>query len=130
MSDINQVVLVGRLGSDPDYQYFQNSDAKKASFSIAVNKSRKNPQTQKWEDVPNWFKVEIWGNNAEYVSKYARKGSLVTVQGELKQNRWVDSTTGKEKSTVIINANNISIPKQGSGSTEDGDENDIDDMPF
>lgn len=90
MTDINRVVLIGRLtrdlGNDQrDFAYTPNGQAR-ANISIAVNRSRK--QGDQWVDEANYFDVTIWGKTAENLKPYLTKGKQVAVEGYLQQDRW------------------------------------------
>lgn len=105
MSDINSVILIGRLVRDAELKYI-NSGTAISKISIAVNRSvKKNDQ---WTDEVSFFDVTIWGKTAENLSQYLKKGTQIGVQGELVQNRWTDSD-GKNHSKVEITAGNIRL---------------------
>lgn len=109
MTDINHVVLVGRLtrdlGSNPnDFGYMPNGNAR-ANVSIAVNRSRK--QGDQWVEEANFFDVTIWGKTAENLKPYLTKGKQIAVEGYLKQDRW--EKDGKNFSKVVITADNVQL---------------------
>lgn len=109
MTDINRVVLVGRLvrdlGNDQrDFAYTPNGQAR-ANISIAVNRSRK--QGEQWVDEANFFDVTIWGKTAENLKPYLTKGKQIAVEGYLKQDRW--EKDGQKFSKVQIVASNIQL---------------------
>ncbi|MCQ2597953.1 MAG: single-stranded DNA-binding protein, partial [Treponema sp.] len=88
MTDINHVMLIGRLTRDLDdrsFGYVGNGQCR-ANVSIAVNRSRKNGDT--WVDEVNFFEVTIWGKQAENLKPYLTKGKQIAVEGFLKQDRW------------------------------------------
>lgn len=113
MSDINVVVLVGRLTRDSELKYTPSGYAI-CRFSIAVNRSKKQDET--WVDEPHYFDIEFYGKSAEGLSKYLLKGRQVAVQGELRQDRW--EKDGQQRSKVVVVASTIrplgSLP-QGQG---------------
>ena len=112
MNDTNSVILIGRLtrdlnGSDQrEYAFTPNGQAR-ANISIAVNRSRK--QGDQWVDEANFFNVTIWGKTAENLLPYLKKGKQICVEGYLKQDRWQDKTTGQQRSSVSIVANNVQL---------------------
>jgi len=114
MTDINRVVLVGRLTRDAELKSIASGQAV-CKFSIAVNRSRKNGD--RWEDEPNFFDIVVWGRQGEALHQYLVKGKLVGVDGELRQDRWQQD--GQNRSKVEIVANNIQLlggnPGSGSG---------------
>lgn len=104
MTDLNSVVLCGRLTADigssqNGFSYTQSGTAI-GMFSIAVNRSRK--QGDQWVDEVSYFNVTVFGKTAENLKPYLTKGQLVAVQGFLKQDRWTDQNGGARSSVGII----------------------------
>ena len=104
MTDLNSVVLCGRLTADigssrNGFSYTQSGTAI-GRFSIAVNRSRK--QGDQWVDEVSYFNVTVFGKTAENLKPYLTKGQLVAVQGFLKQDRWTDQNGGVRSSVGII----------------------------
>jgi single-strand DNA-binding protein len=99
---VNSVVLVGRTGQDPEIKYF-DSGSVKARFSIAVDRnfSKENKET-------DWFNVEVWGRQAEFVGEWVKKGQLLAVTGQLEVQRWTDQA-GNPKEYPIIKASDIRL---------------------
>ena len=110
MSDVNVVVLVGRLTRDAELKY-TNSGQAICRFSIAINRRRK--QGEQWVDEPSFFDVDYWGKGGEAVNQYLTKGKQVAVQGELRQDRWEQE--GQSRSKVIINATTVQLLGSPSG---------------
>jgi len=109
MTDLNHVVLIGRLTRDlgedeRSFGYVGNGQAR-ANVSIAVNRSRKNGE--QWVDEVNYFDVTIWGKTAESLKPYLLKGKQICVEGYLKQDRW--EKDGQKMSKVSIVANNVQL---------------------
>lgn len=109
MTDLNHVVLIGRLtrdlGADErSFGYVGNGQAR-ANVSIAVNRSRKNGE--QWVDEVNYFDVTIWGKTAENLKPYLTKGKMIAIDGYLKQDRW--EKDGQKMSKVSIVANNVQL---------------------
>ena len=110
MTDINRVVLIGRLtrdlGSDErSWGYLPNGQAR-ANISIAVNRSKK--QGDEWVDEVNYFDVTIFGKTAENLKSYLLKGKQVGVEGHLKQERWKD-LQGNSRSRISIVADTVQL---------------------
>lgn len=110
MTDINSVVLVGRItkdvGSDErSFSYIGNGTAK-AVVNIAVNRGVK--KGDKWEDEASFFDVVIWGKTAENLKSRLTKGTQITVSGYLKQDRW--EKDGQKQSRVQIVADLVEVP--------------------
>lgn len=109
MTDLNHVVLIGRLtrdlGADErSFGYVGNGQAR-ANVTIAVNRSRKNGE--QWVDEVNYFDVTIWGKTAENLKPYLTKGKMIAIDGYLKQDRW--EKDGQKMSKVSIVANNVQL---------------------
>ncbi|MBR4029901.1 MAG: single-stranded DNA-binding protein [Clostridia bacterium] len=110
MTDLNHVVLIGRLtrdlGSDErDFGYLPNGQAR-ANVSIAVNRSKK--QGDEWIDEVSYFEVAIFGKTAENLKPYLLKGKQIAVDGHLKQDRWKDQQ-GNNRSKISIVAENVQL---------------------
>lgn len=107
MSDINSVTLVGRVTRDVDergFSYLPNGTAK-LSVSLAVNRSVK--KGEEWVDEPSFFDVTFFGKGAEGIRPHVHKGSLVGVQGCLRQDRW--EKDGQKMSRVVVVADNMRL---------------------
>ncbi|MDR0562540.1 MAG: single-stranded DNA-binding protein [Spirochaetaceae bacterium] len=104
MPDLNHVVLIGRLTRDAELKYTANGQAV-CKFSIAVNRRRKNGD--QWEDEANFFDIVVWGRQGEAVIQYLVKGKLIGVDGELRQDRWVQD--GQNRSKIEVVANNLQL---------------------
>ncbi len=102
---LNCVVLMGRLTADPELRTTA-SGISVARFSIAVDRSFAKPGEEKQTDFIN---IVAWRQQAEFVSKYFHKGSMIAVQGELRMNRFQDKTTGQNRTTYEVQANNVSF---------------------
>lgn len=110
MTDINSVVLVGRItkdvGSDErSFSYVGNGIAK-AVVNIAVNRGVK--KGDKWEDETSFFDVTIWGKTAENLKSRLTKGTQITVSGYLKQDRW--EKDGQKQSKIQVIADMVQVP--------------------
>ena len=110
MTDINSVVLVGRItkdvGSDErSFSYIGNGTAK-AEVNIAVNRGVK--KGDKWEVEASFFDVVIWGKTAESLKPKLIKGRQITVSGYLKQDRW--EKDGQKQSRVQVVADMVEVP--------------------
>jgi single-strand DNA-binding protein len=105
MADLNHVVLIGRLTRDAELKITANGQAV-CKFSIAVNRRRKNGD--QWEDEANFFDIVVWGRQGESLSQYLVKGKMVGVDGELRQDRWVQQD-GQNRSKVEIVATYLQL---------------------
>lgn len=102
--DINVVVLVGRLTRDCELKSTPQGTSV-CRFSIAVNRRKRTGD--RWEDEVSYFDVVLWGRSAETLTPYLQKGRQVSIEGELRQNRWEQD--GKTNSKVEVVANNVQL---------------------
>lgn len=96
----NSVVIVGRLGQDPEIKYFESGSVK-ARFSLAVDRT-----FAKENKITDWFSIEVWGRQAEFVGEWVKKGSLVSVSGTMEVNRYTDQA-GNLKEWPYIRATDV-----------------------
>lgn len=99
MSGVNKVILLGRLGNDPDLKYTP-AGAAVTKFSLATSESY-TKDGQKFEQT-EWHRITIWGKNAENCAKYLSKGALVYLEGKLKTDSWENKEGVKQYSTGIV----------------------------
>ncbi len=103
--DLNKVMLIGRLGADPEIRYTQNGTAV-ATLSVATNFRVK--RGEEWEDQTEWHRVIAWNRLAEIASEYMSKGTKVYVEGRLQTRSWEDANGNKRWTTEIV-ARDISM---------------------
>jgi single-strand DNA-binding protein len=101
MASYNKITIVGNLGSDPQLTVFEQT--KVAAFSVAVNESYNDKNGQK-VDRTEWFRVGVWGQRAETIMQYLKRGSQIMVEGKLSVRTWQDNTTGKDRFSLEIRA--------------------------
>jgi len=98
---INKVILVGRLGADPEINT-TSQGSKFANLSLATNKSWKNKQGEKQEQT-TWHKVKVFDPNlATNVENYARSGTQLYVEGELENRSYKDSKGNQRYVTEVL----------------------------
>ena len=100
---LNEVVLVGRAGSDAEIKYFDSGSAK-ATVSIAVDRFK-----SKSEKITDWFRIEFWDKSAEIAGEYIKKGTQICVDGRLGMNEWQDQKTGEKRVIYSIVANSFKL---------------------
>jgi single-strand DNA-binding protein len=113
MSGINQAIIVGRMGQEPEVRYAANGNAV-ANLSIATSKKYKG------EEETEWHRVVCFGKLAEVVQQYVHKGDLIGIRGEIRTRKWQDNTGHDRYSTEII-AHNMDM--LGSKSRSDSQDN-------
>lgn len=100
MSGVNKVILVGRLGNDPEVKSISQGQTV-ARLSIATSESWTNKDGQKQERT-EWHRVTVWGKLAEICGKHLSKGRQVYVEGKLQTRSWEDQQGQKKYSTEIV----------------------------
>jgi len=91
--------FIGRLGADVEIKYFDNGNAV-AKGRMAINK----PGAKRDDgQAPDWFTVEVWGQEAQAFMDQAKKGDRIGVTGRVKTNKWTNKA-GEERTDLIITA--------------------------
>lgn len=116
---INSVEISGNLTRDCETRQTQGGMTIH-SFGVAVNERRQNPQTQEWEDRPNFVDCVMFDRNGskQWIANSLRKGFKVFVRGKLSYSSWTDRDTGKNRSKLEVVVNDIDAnwpPKQQGG---------------
>lgn len=111
-TDINIVVLVGRLTRESELKY-TNSGFAVCKFSLAVNRRKRTGD--KWEDEVSFIDVVLWGKSAEALHPYLDKGRQVSIAGELRQSRWEQD--GQSRSRLEVVANTVELLGGGQGNS-------------
>lgn len=114
MKGVNLVLLLGRLGNDPETTTLAGG-ATVSKFSVATSEVWVGKDGQKQEKT-EWHRVVVWGKLAEVCSKYLSKGSVVHVKGKVSYRKWEDQQGQTKYSTEIV-ANELQFlsNKKGNG---------------
>lgn len=148
----NKIIIVGNLGRDPELRYTPQGNAV-CNFSMATNEKRRD-KSGELQDLTTWFRVTLWGRQAENASKYLQKGSQVYIEGRLRVDEWTDRD-GNQRQTLDVNATDMQFLSGGrsddfggsddeystgsaaaagssgsSGASSSGDDPSDDDIPF
>jgi len=100
---VNKVILVGRLGRDPETRYTGGGQAV-ANFSMATDESYKDKNGERQKRT-EWHKIVVWSKLAEIAQQYLKKGSLLYLEGRLQTREWQDKEGQKRTTTEIVAAN-------------------------
>lgn len=100
MSGINKVILVGRLGADPEVKTITGGNTV-ARLSVATSENWTDKQGEKQERV-EWHRVVVWGKLAELCGKYLTKGRQAYIEGRIQTRSWEDDQGVKKYSTEIV----------------------------
>lgn len=95
---INRVNISGNLTRDPETR----GGGSVLAFGVAVNDRRRNPDTDEWEDVPNYIDCVVFGKRAEPLGRMLHKGDKVAIEGKLRWSSWETDDGRRSKIEVIV----------------------------
>ena len=101
---VNKVILVGRLGRDPETRYTSSGQAV-CNFTLATDETYKDRAGERQKRT-EWHRIVVWAKQAEIAQQYLHKGSLIYVEGRIQTRQW-DDREGQKRTTVEIVANNF-----------------------
>jgi single-strand DNA-binding protein len=99
-----KATLIGNLGNDPEMRYSANGSPF-LRFNVASNYRARSPEGE-WQDRTEWVRVTVFGQRAETLSQYLRKGSRVYVEGRLEARPWTDQQ-GQIRSGLEVMASDV-----------------------
>lgn len=108
VNSYNRVILIGRLGQNPELRYIPQTDRAVANFSVATNERSFSPNASENEVRTEWHRIVCWGKQAEFCEKYLTKGKQILVEGRLKTEKWQDRD-GNQRYTTKVYAQNITL---------------------
>ncbi len=100
----NKIIIVGNLGRDPELRYTPQGTAV-CSFSLATNEKRKD-RAGEFQSITTWFRVTLWGKQAENANKFLTKGNPVYIEGRLRTEEWTDRD-GKARTSLEVQATDM-----------------------
>ena len=102
VSGVNKVILVGRLGKDPEVRH-TNNGGKKASFSLATSESWNDRASGERKEKTEWHRVVIFSTGlCDIAEKYLRKGSQVYLEGQLQTRKWTGDDGNDRYTTEVV----------------------------
>lgn len=133
---LNKVILIGRLGRDPETRYMPNGEAV-CNFSVATSEKYTDKNGQR-QEATEWHNVTMYRKLAEIAGKYLTKGSQVYLEGKIQSRKYTDKN-GAERTAYDIIANELKMlggnsqaaqeqPKPPQGNAQSAE--DISDVPF
>jgi len=114
---LNKVLLIGRLGADPEIKQMVNGKSV-ARFSLATSQSWKDKNSGEKKEKTEWHRVVIFNEGlVNVVQQYLKKGAQVYVEGQLNTRKWKDEQSGQDKysTEVVIQGYNSSLTMLGGG---------------
>lgn len=139
-----KIIVVGNLGGDPEMRYMPDGTAV-TNFSLATNRRFTNPSTGQTTDETTWFRVSVWGRQAETVNQYLSKGQKALVEGRMRPDpetggpRLWTGQDGQTRASYEITAetvrflsgrDEVGVPSSGGGYESSGPVQEEDDIPF
>jgi len=106
MSGVNKVILVGRLGKDPDVRNLENG-ATVANFTMATSETYKDKTTGERKEITEWHNIVLWRGLADVAAKYLHKGDMVYIEGKLRTRSW--EKEGVTRYTTEIVGDNMTM---------------------
>ncbi|MEM9328097.1 MAG: single-stranded DNA-binding protein [Bacteroidota bacterium] len=114
MAGVNKVILVGRLGRDPEVRHLESGVAV-ASFSIATSETYKDRNTGERRENTEWHNIVLWRGLADVAEKYLKKGDQVYIEGKLRTRSW--EKDGVTRYTTEVVADNMNMLGGGGSSS-------------
>ena len=106
INSMNKVILIGRLGQNPEVRYIAQNERAVANFTLATNEKLFNPSTNESSIRAEWHKIVAWGKLAEFCEKFLVQGKQILVEGKLRTRNWQDKD-GNKRYTTEIHAGSI-----------------------
>ena len=115
---LNKVLLIGRLGADPDVKQMVNGKSV-ARLSLATSQSWKDKNTGEKKEKTEWHRIVVFNEGlVNVVQQYLKKGAQVYIEGQLSTRKWKDEQSGQDKysTEILIQGYNSSLTMLGGGS--------------
>ena len=114
---LNKVLLIGRLGADPEIKQMVNGK-NVARLSLATSQSWKDKNTGEKKEKTEWHRIVVFNEGlVNVVKQYLKKGAQIYVEGQISTRKWKDEQSGQDKysTEIIIQGYNSSLTMLGSG---------------
>ena len=115
---LNKVLLIGRLGADPEIKKMVNGKSV-ARLSLATSQSWKDKNTGEKKEKTEWHRIVVFNEGlVNVVQQYLKKGAQVYIEGQLSTRKWKDEQSGQDKysTEILIQGYNSSLTMLGGGS--------------
>jgi single-strand DNA-binding protein len=128
MASLSKVILVGNLGSDPEMRYTPNGKAV-TSFRMATNRRYTTSAGESREET-DWFRISVWGKQAEQCNQFLSKGKQAYVEGRLHARNW-EGQDGQMRTSLEVTADRVLfLGRQAPTSLPEEGELEPEDLPF
>jgi single-strand DNA-binding protein len=118
MSGVNKVILIGRLGKDPEVRNLENG-VSVANFTMATSETYRDRNTGEKKEVTEWHNIVLWRGLAEISQKYLHKGDMVYIEGKLRTRSWEKEGVTRYI-TEVVAENMTMLGGRGSGGSGSG----------
>ena len=118
MASVNKVILVGRLGKDPEIRSTPSGQSV-TKFTIATDE-RFTDRSGERQERTEWHNIVAWGKLAEICGQYLKKGKLVYIEGSIRTDSWDDKESGQKKYRTEIIANAMQMLDRRDGESSGG----------
>ena len=115
---LNKCMIIGNLGRDPEMRYTPSGQAV-TQFTVATNRNYRDQQGE-WQKDTEWFRIVVWGQQAERVAEYLRKGSKVYIEGRIQTRQW-EGQDGQKRYTTELIANQVTSLERREREEEGGE---------
>jgi len=119
INSLNKVILIGRLGRQPELRYLPQSERAVAKFTLATNERYFNPSTNESDIRVEWHRIVAWGKLAEFCEKFLNQGKQIYLEGKLRTRSWQDKEGNKRSTTEIEAQNIVLLGRKDEGSAEE-----------
>jgi len=106
INSLNKVILIGRLGRNPELRYLPQTEKAIARFTLATNERYYKPSTNESDIRAEWHRIVAWGKLAEFCEKFLTQGKQIYLEGKLRTRSWQDRD-GNKRYTTEIEAQNV-----------------------
>lgn len=109
---MNHITLSGNLTRDAELRHTPSGRAV-LSFGLAFNERRRKPDSDEWEEIPNFVDCTLFGNRAEALAEYLVKGTKVALEGRLRWSHWeTEDGSKRSKHEVIVDELEFMAPRK------------------
>jgi single-strand DNA-binding protein len=138
MAGWQQTIIVGNVGRDPEMRYLPSGQAV-TNFTVAVTRRWNDRQTSERKEETTWFRVSVWGNQAETANNFVRKGTQIMVVGRISARAYSDNA-GQPAASLELTADTFQLlgsrgdgqgaPQGGYDYGQGAAQGGVDDIPF
>ena len=123
---LNKVILIGRLGADPEIKQMVNGKSV-ARLSLATSQSWKDKNSGEKKEKTEWHRIVVFNEGlVNVIQQYLKKGAQIYVEGQLTTRKWKDEQSGQDKysTEIVLQGYNSTLTMLGGGNTGGGIQND------